>query len=177
MSRRRPSIRRYSEIRGRRLTLLEAGGEAFEASAAGDWLFSHVVNGIDKRLLPLTKGRQILPFVRHNIGVLTTTGAKSGQPRATPLQFVIDGARVLLVASAGGSPRDPAWAHNLRHHSACTLSHRGIERTFVAREAAGAERGASWDRAVDWYQGYARYQSQTERQIPVFILEPVVSTP
>jgi deazaflavin-dependent oxidoreductase (nitroreductase family) len=169
--------RRYSQIRGRPLTWLEAGGEAFEASCVGDWLYSHVVNRIDKRLLPLTKGRQILPFVRQNIAVLTTTGAKSGQPRTTPLQFVADGDQVLLVASAGGSRKDPSWAHNLRRHPRCALSHHGVKRQYVAHETTGAQRSAAWDRVVDWYQGYARYQSQTDRQIPVFILEPVASTP
>lgn len=163
--------RRYSQIRGRRLTVLEAAGESFEASPAGDWLFKHVINRIDKAMLPLTKGRS-LSLARHNIAMLTTTGAKSGQPRTTPLQFVADGDRVLLVASVGGAAKDPAWAHNLRRHADCHLMYRGVDRSFTARQAAGDERTRAWSRVVDWYQGYATYQNQTTREIPVFILDP-----
>jgi F420H(2)-dependent quinone reductase len=163
--------RRYSEVRGRRLSVWEAAGEAFEASPVGDWMFSHVINRIDKCLLPLTKGRSF-SLARQNIALLTTTGAKSGQLRTTPLQFVADGERVLLVASAGGAAKDPAWAHNLRRHAACALLYRGVDRRFTARQVTGDERARSWARAVDWYQGYAQYQTRTTREIPVFILEP-----
>jgi hypothetical protein len=52
----------------------------------------------------------------------------------------------------------------------------GVERRYTAREANGDERSRAWSRAVDWYQGYARYEARTTRQIPVFILEPAVVT-
>ncbi|MDQ1421641.1 MAG: hypothetical protein QOJ52_3603 [Acidimicrobiaceae bacterium] len=168
--------RRYSEVRGRPLSLFEAGGEAFVSSKPGAWFFVHVVNRIDKRILPLTKGRWSFSGPTQNVGLLITTGAKSGQSRATPLQFIADGDRVLLVASAGAAPSDPSWAFNLRKHSACSFLYDGVERRYTAREANGDERSRAWSRAVDWYQGYARYEARTTRQIPVFILEPAVVT-
>lgn len=164
--------RRYSEIRGRRLSPLEAAGEAAAASKAGSWLFLHVIGPVDKRLLPWTLGRWSFLGPGQSVGLLTTTGARSGQARSTPLQFVKDGDRVLLVASAGGAPKDPAWAHNLRAHPECTFLYGGRYRTYTAREAGGEERTRAWARVVDWYQGYAQYQSLTSRLIPVFILEP-----
>jgi deazaflavin-dependent oxidoreductase (nitroreductase family) len=127
--------------------------------------------------LPLTMGRFSFLGPGQSVGLLTTTGARSGQSRTTPLQFVKDGERVLLVASAGGSPKDPAWAHNLRAHPACTFLHGGRYRTYTARETSGEERTGAWARVVDWYQGYAQYQSLTSRLIPVFILEPSPEDP
>jgi deazaflavin-dependent oxidoreductase (nitroreductase family) len=168
--------RRYSEVRGRRLTVFEAAGEAVVSSPPGAWMFVHVVNRVDRRLLPLTKGRWSFAGPRQNVGLLTTTGARSGQARNTPLQFVADGDRVLLVASAGGAAKDPSWAFNLRRHAACTFLYDGDARRYTAREAAGEERSQAWARVVDWYQGYALYQSRTARQIPVFVLEPSLVT-
>ncbi len=168
--------RRYSEVRGRKLSLFEAGGETFVSSKPGAWLFVHVVNRVDKRLLPLTKGRWSMAGPAQNVGLLTTTGARSGQARSTPLQFVADGERVLLVASAGAAPTDPSWAFNLRKHAACSLLYDGVDRRYTAREATGDERSRAWDRVVDWYRGYAIYQTRTARSIPVFILEPSVVT-
>jgi deazaflavin-dependent oxidoreductase (nitroreductase family) len=163
---------RYSDVRGRRLSRFEAGAEALVSSKAGSWWYGHVANPIDKRLLPLTRGRWSMSGPQQNVGLLTTTGARSGQTRTIPLQFVADGDRVLLVASAGGAPKDPAWAHNLRTHPACTFLYHGVDRGYTARQASGEERSRAWDRVVDWYQGYAVYQSRTARPIPVFILEP-----
>jgi deazaflavin-dependent oxidoreductase (nitroreductase family) len=168
--------RRYSEVRGRKLTVFEAGGEAIVSSKPGAWFFVNVASRVDKRLLARSKGRWSFSGPTQNIGLLTTTGAKSGQSRATPLQFVADGERVLLVASAGGAPSDPSWAFNLRQHSACTFLYDGVERRYTAAEATGDERTRAWARAVDWYQGYAQYQTRIRRQIPVFVLEPSVVT-
>jgi deazaflavin-dependent oxidoreductase (nitroreductase family) len=169
-------VRRYSDTRGRRLSIFEAAGETFVSSRPGAWMFVHVANRIDNRLLPLTKGRFSVSGRRQNVGLLTTTGSKSGQPRTTPLQWVADDDRVLLVASAGGAPRDPSWAYNLRKHSACTFLADGVERRYTARELNGDERRRAWVRVVDWYRGYALYQGRTTREIPVFVLEPSLVT-
>jgi deazaflavin-dependent oxidoreductase (nitroreductase family) len=168
--------RRFSQVRGRPLSLFEAAGEAFVSSKPGAWMFVNVANRIDKRLLSVTKGRWSVSGPGQNVGLLTTTGARSGQPRTTPLQFVADGEHILLVASAGGAPKDPAWAYNLRQHGACTFLFGGVERRYTAREATGEERTRAWDRVVDWYRGYALYQSRVTRPIPVFVLEPALLT-
>ncbi len=168
--------RRYSEVRGREVTRLEAIAEACLSSKPGAWIFLNVANPIDKRLLSLTKGRFSFAGPGRNVGLLATTGARSGLARTTPLQFIADGERVLLVASAGGAPRDPDWARNLRKHATCGFLYNGVDHRYSAREATGDERERVWVRAVDWYQGYAVYQTRTSRKIPVFILEPSGST-
>ncbi|HVA59156.1 MAG TPA: nitroreductase/quinone reductase family protein [Mycobacteriales bacterium] len=166
--------RRFFEIRGRRLTRFEALAESLAGSKPGAWLFVHVVTVADRRLLPLSRGRWSLSGPRQKVGLLSTTGARSGQPRTTPLQFVEDGPRLLLVASAGGAPADPAWAHTLRANPDCGFLFGGLERRYRAHVATGDVRLAAWSRVVDWYAGYAAYQLRTGgREIPVFVLDPV----
>lgn len=105
--------------------------------------------------------------------MLTTTGAKSGQPRTVPLVYVRDGRRIVLIASNFGSAGHPAWYHNLRANPACTVSVGGREQRCVARQAEGAEREELWRRAVALYAGYRTYQARAAgRQIPVIVLEP-----
>jgi deazaflavin-dependent oxidoreductase (nitroreductase family) len=168
--------RRFSEIRGRPLTRFEAGAEAVAATKPGSWFFLHVANPLDKRLLPVTKGRWSVTGPGQHVGLLTTTGAKSGQSRTTPLVYAPDGPRLILIASAGGSPKDPSWAYNLRRHPACSFLAGGVERRYTARQAEGDERTQAWTRAVDWYHGYNLYQARITRPIPVFILEPALVT-
>src|SRR5919202_937272 len=97
---------RYSPMRGRRLTPYEQAVERFVGTRAGAWLFLHACNPVDRRLLPLTRGR-LSVAVGAPVGLLETVGARTGRPRRTPLLYLADGERVVLVASNGGSPRHP----------------------------------------------------------------------
>src|SRR5437588_7314711 len=103
---------RYSAARGRELTMYEAGLERLASSRLGAWLFLHVLNPLDRRLLPVTRGRLSMA-VGAPVGLLQTVGAKTGRVRRTPLLYLRDGEEILLVASNGGSRRDPAWLHNV----------------------------------------------------------------
>ena len=104
--------------------------------------------------------------------LLEHVGAKSGVRRTTPLAYVEDGRNVVLVASKGGHPRNPAWFHNLRAHPE-TAVQIGRERRLVrARVATKRERPRLWRKAVAVYGGYAGYQERTEREIPLVVLEP-----
>lgn len=114
-------MQRYSTVRGRRLSGYERIVERFASSRAGARLFLNVCNPIDRRLLALTRGRLSLA-IGAPVGMLDTTGARSGQPRRTPLLYLVDGDRVVLVASNGGSPRHPAWYHTSARIQTCASS-------------------------------------------------------
>ena len=104
--------------------------------------------------------------------LLDHVGAKSGTKRTTPLLYVQDSDDVAVIASKGGSPKNPAWFHNLRAHPDTTVQ-LGTERRAVrARVAHVDERERLWRKAVEAYGGYRGYQERTEREIPVVVLEP-----
>ena len=104
--------------------------------------------------------------------LLEHVGAKSGTKRTSPLTYLADGDDLVLVASKGGNPRNPAWFHNLRAHPDVTVQVGSKRRAVRARVATPEERERLWPKVVDLYGGYADYQRRTEREIPLVILEP-----
>lgn len=104
--------------------------------------------------------------------LLTTTGRKSGQPRTSPLLYLADGDRIILVASQGGLPRHPMWYLNICENPEVTVQIGRTVRRMTARVANGAERSELWPRLVELYADFADYQSWTDRIIPVVICEP-----
>jgi F420H(2)-dependent quinone reductase len=104
--------------------------------------------------------------------LLTHVGAKSGQKRISPLSYTKgDGDDLVLVASKGGYPKNPAWFHNLKAHPDTTVQVGREHRPVRARVATPEERERLWPRVVENYGGYAEYQKRTDRQIPLVILE------
>jgi deazaflavin-dependent oxidoreductase (nitroreductase family) len=104
--------------------------------------------------------------------LLDHVGAKSGTLRTSPLLYVSDGDDLVMVASKGGFPKNPAWFHNLRANP-LTYVQVGDERRRVrARVASSAERARLWDLAVAVWPGYEDYRARTEREIPLVVLEP-----
>jgi len=124
-------------------------------------------------LFNLSKGRLFgkasgMPFIE-----LLTTGRRSGKVRSTILTApIVEGDRLVLVASYGGDDRNPAWYLNLQANAEVQVTMAGTTRTLIARTATEEERAELWPRITSAYGGYARYQERTERQIPVVILEP-----
>jgi len=104
--------------------------------------------------------------------LLDHVGAKSGKRRTTPLAYLADGERIVIVASKGGHPRHPAWYHNLRANPRTTVQVGRRKLDVDARVAGPEERERLWPRVVDLYEGYAGYQQRTDREIPLVILEP-----
>jgi deazaflavin-dependent oxidoreductase (nitroreductase family) len=104
--------------------------------------------------------------------LLDHVGAKSGVKRTTPLVYVDDSPNVVLVASKGGHPKNPAWYHNLRANPDTTVQIGSERRPVHARVADAQEREQLWPKAVATYSGYRGYQQRTARQIPLVILEP-----
>src|SRR5215213_4867430 len=103
--------------------------------------------------------------------LLTTTGARTGQPRVAPLAYTTDNGRVVVIASKGGSPTHPDWLHNLRANPEVTVE-LGTE-TYPARAtiAKGAERQRLFDQMAAQMPNFAEYQRNTTRQLPVIVLE------
>ena len=104
--------------------------------------------------------------------VLTTRGAKSGKIRKSPLMRVEHGGRYAVVASKGGAPENPVWFYNVVADPHVELQDGPVRQDMVARQVTGAEEAEWWDRAVAAYPDYADYQKKTDRQIPVFVVEP-----
>jgi deazaflavin-dependent oxidoreductase (nitroreductase family) len=104
--------------------------------------------------------------------LLDHVGAKSGIKRTTPLVYVDDSPDVVLVASKGGHPKNPAWYHNLRANPDTTVQIGAERRVVHARVATPQERERLWPKAVATYSGYRGYQERTARVIPLVILEP-----
>ena len=103
--------------------------------------------------------------------LLTTVGRKTKQPRTTPLLYLEDGARYAIVGSQGGLPKDPLWMANLRANPDVEVQIGGRVQAMRARIATPEERAQLWPRLVAHYADFAAYQSWTDRQIPVVLLE------
>ena len=104
--------------------------------------------------------------------LLTHVGANSGQKRISPLTYTKgDGDDLVLVASKGGYPKNPAWFHNLKANPDTVVQVGREHRPVHARVATPEQRERLWPRVVENYSGYAEYQERTERQIPLVILE------
>ncbi|MFJ4833557.1 nitroreductase family deazaflavin-dependent oxidoreductase [Streptomyces sp. NPDC088747] len=104
--------------------------------------------------------------------ILTTRGAKSGKIRKSPVMRVEHDGSYAAVASLGGAPKNPVWYYNIRADPRLELQDGAERRDYTAREVTGEEKARWWERAVAAYPAYADYQKKTDRQIPVFVLEP-----
>ena len=128
---------------------------------------------VHRTIVHLSGGRVLGSAFGMPVVELHTVGRRSGRPRSTMLTApVLDGDRVVLVASKGGDDRDPDWCRNLMAHPAVELTMAGRRRPMRARRASPAEKAGLWPQVVAAYQGYGGYQRRTERDIPLVICEP-----
>jgi F420H(2)-dependent quinone reductase len=104
--------------------------------------------------------------------LLDHVGARSGRHRTTPLVYMPDGERMVVVASKGGYPQDPAWLHNLTAHPDAEVQVGRDRRPVHAHVASTHERSELWPKALKFNPMWGRYQERTSRQIPVVVLEP-----
>lgn len=104
--------------------------------------------------------------------VFTMRGAKSGKLRRVPLMRVEHDGSYAAVASKGGAPENPAWYHNIVANPEVEVQDGSTKHDGVAREIHGQERAEWWQRAVAAFPSYAEYQQNTDREIPVFVIEP-----
>ena len=139
------------------------------ASEVGAWMLE---NG-HRALLKLTGGRFPQTIMGMKTLELHTVGRTSGERRSTMLTTPIhDDHRVILVASRGGHDEHPGWYKNLSAHPEVEITMDDRTRPMRARTASPAERAELWPQLVAKYKGYADYQRNTDREIPVVICEP-----
>jgi deazaflavin-dependent oxidoreductase (nitroreductase family) len=140
-----------------------------------DWIKNHLArylatDGADGYFwdASLGGGKGLVPTL-----LLTTVGRKSGRDLTLPLIFGQSGLNYVVVASKGGAPAHPAWYLNLQANPEVHVQVKAEKFTAHARTAKGEERAALWSMMVEIYGPYAHYQTKTDRQIPIVVLEPV----
>ena len=154
-------------------TRIDKATQALARSPIGGWLFIHVFPVIDRWLIPHSRGR-LKVALGQPILLLHTLGARSGQPRTSPLLYTPRGDGFVIVASKAGDAHHPAWYHNLRAHpDSVAIDVNGSHTVVSPRVAEGSEREALWRLVNDNYNGYDTYQVRAgERVIPIVVLEP-----
>ena len=112
------------------------------------------------------------PFEGMPVLLLHHKGAKSGTERVNPLAYNQDGDRLFVIASKGGAPTNPDWFHNLKANPKTTVEVGSEVREVTARVAKGDERDRLWAKEKAEFPQFAEYEKQTDRVIPVVVLEP-----
>ncbi|MEX0801442.1 MAG: nitroreductase family deazaflavin-dependent oxidoreductase [Dehalococcoidia bacterium] len=141
------------------------------SSGPGASFFRRTLHLLDRPLMRLTGGR-VSSVTGYPSLLLTTTGARSGEPRTVPLLYVGLGDRLGIIGSRFGSTKHPGWYHNLRADPRATVEIQGKRGEYTARPADDDERAEIWSRGVKMYPGYDKYKSRAGRKIPVMVLEP-----
>jgi deazaflavin-dependent oxidoreductase (nitroreductase family) len=135
-------------------------------------------NALHRGLVKISGGRIGWQLAKMPVVELTTIGRKSGLPRSvmltSPLQ---EGNATVVVASRGGDPQDPAWLLNLRDNPAVEVAMNGKpKQPMNARVATPEERARMWPKIAADYKNYANYQTKTDREIPLVLIEPLSGT-
>lgn len=152
---------------------LARGYAAFGASPAGRWFVKHVSRRVDPFLLRASRGRFSTVSV-YPVVLLTARGARSGEPRSTPLLYFTDGDRVVVMASNYGGAKHPAWYHNVSANPEVTLSAGGHTARYRGTEATGEERERLWGLAKQMAKNYGQYEEMAPgRLIPVVVFTPI----
>jgi deazaflavin-dependent oxidoreductase (nitroreductase family) len=126
---------------------------------------------VHRTVLAISGGRVARRIAGMPVLLLTTTGRKTGKARTVPLTYIEDGDAIVLVASYGGRPHNPDWFENLVAKPEVAVVVGGERRTMTARRATPEERARLWPKVVATYDGYAKYQTKTNREIPLAILD------
>lgn len=135
------------------------------------------MNAVHRAMMKLTRGGRGWTVANMPVIELTTTGRTSGQQRSVMLTTPWrDGDRMAIIASAGGNDQHPAWFLNLRDNPLVNVRTQSGSRPMTARITEGEERSTMWESVTSKYDNYAEYQTKTNRQIPVVILEPAAET-
>jgi deazaflavin-dependent oxidoreductase (nitroreductase family) len=158
----------------RHMSVYERTLEKIARMPIGDWYMKKIAPRLDPPLLRLTGGR-VSSVYPVPIMLLTTTGAKTGQPRTLPLLYVTDGDHLILIASNYGKTSHPTWYRNLLANPKAEVRAGSRSGTYTASEITdAAERDRAWDLALDMYAGYGDYEGRAgDRRIPLLRLDRV----
>lgn len=143
---------------------------AFASTRPGSWLI-RTLTPLDRRLLVRSRGRYtVLGPTGSPVLLLTTTGAKSGLPRTTPLVFARDGDSVIVVGSNFGQEHHPAWTGNLLKTPEAVVTIAGKDIPVTAERLEGEAAEAGYRQMAEMARTYDAYRSRTDREIRVFRL-------
>ena len=136
-------------------------------------LLMKTMNGVHRVVLKVSGGRLGWDAGDMPVVELTTIGRKSGEPRSVMLTSPVqEGDTIVVVASRGGDDRHPAWFLNLRDNPDVKVTTRKGTTPMQARVADADERARLWPLVVADHKNYAGYQTKTDREIPLVLLEP-----
>ena len=127
-------------------------------------------------LLKISRGRLGNSFLGMPTLLLTTIGRKSGQPRTSPLYYMEDGGRIILVASNAGTAHDPAWLLNIRAKPTVTVQIRGQKHMVMARVASVEEQQQLWPRLIAVFPQWQMMAERSKRAFPIVALERIPSS-
>jgi deazaflavin-dependent oxidoreductase (nitroreductase family) len=130
-----------------------------------------MLSAIHREVYAASGGRLGRRIAGMPVLLLTTVGRKTGRRREVPLTYVEEDGAIVLVASYGGRAHNPDWFENLVANGEVEVRIKGETSKMKAHRATAEERKRLWPRVVDTYDGYAKYQAKTAREIPLAILE------
>jgi deazaflavin-dependent oxidoreductase (nitroreductase family) len=138
------------------------------------WLYARTLYLIDRAVFRITRGRATFTSWLADLPVawLTTTGAKSGVQRTSPVLVIpAEDGKLVVIASNYGQRNNPSWYHNLRAHPRATILFDSVRRDVTARELDGEERARWYERGIEIYPGWVQYRKRAaHRRIPVIEL-------
>ena len=169
------TLRRYSPWRGRRLSWREAVLERMAMRGLFNPYLLHVAPRVDPTLIRLTNGRLSATGL-NRVALVTTTGAKSGQPRPHPMVLATYGDGLLAMGAHFGRPTHPAWTHNLIAHPECEVIFRGSRGRYRATLLEGDAHDAAFATALDFYAGYTQYKKRARpRAHPLLLADAALA--
>ena len=149
----------------------------FAATGPGSWLFTRTLDHLDHWTFRATRGKHLFSSLLSELPVamVTTTGARSGQPRTVPLLAMRTADGMAIIGSWYGNAKHPAWRHNLRANPDGEVDVEGDRWAFRAVEVEDERRERIWNEALRTYPGFTAYAKRAApRRISVFVLEPKV---
>ncbi len=135
--------------------------------------FTKLFSRLNSAVYKLTGGRVMGKFHGRRVMLVTMTGAKTGKPRTIPLMHGPYEEGVIVVGSQGGAPKSPVWVKNLLANPDVVVQCESKKMKLRARQVDDAEKARLWPICVQHYREYDDYQRRTDRNIPVFVCEPV----
>lgn len=150
--------------------------QTFGSTKIGAWVFAKTLHHFDRYVFKMSNGRTTITAFISGLPmlVLTTTGAKSGLQRTTPLIYASDSKeskQIGVIASNYGQTRYPSWYHNLKANPEAEINIEGLSYSVVAHEAEGGEYDHYWSIFTKVYKGYPEYKKRvTNRHIPIMVL-------
>ena len=136
----------------------------------GSWVTKHFYVPLDKAILKRTGGRRGLS-ARNTVMNLTTTGAKSGQPRSVPILYLREGSTFWVMASNFGGERHPGWSYNLLANPEATVQIGDESHRVVARLGTDHDKERLWPQLLELYPAWKQYVKWTDREFRLFALE------